>query len=281
MTKKTGLGKGLDALFSMPIAEEEKPRESDVLKNLNITEIEPNREQARKVFDEEAIQELSESIKTYGVIQPILVTKKDDYYSIIAGERRWRAAKKAGLKVIPAIVREDDRRKNQEISLIENMQREDLNPYEKALGIRSLMDEYSLTQEEIAKLLGKGRSSIANSVRILNLAPPVLEFAKQGKLTEGHCKALLAVTDPKDQYDLAVRFIEKGDNVRQAEKKIQHKTKHEDVAKKYEYIYRDIEDTFQGFFGTKVKVDAGKRSGKIIINYSNNDDLERILGLIK
>ena len=281
MTKKTGLGKGLDALFSMPIAEEEKPRENDVLKNLNITEIEPNREQARKVFDEEAIQELSESIKTYGVIQPILVTKKDDYYSIIAGERRWRAAKKAGLKVIPAIVREDDRRKNQEISLIENMQREDLNPYEKALGIRSLMDEYSLTQKEIAKLLGKGRSSIANSVRILNLAPPVLEFAKQGKLTEGHCKALLAVTDTKDQYDLAVRFIEKGDNVRQAEKKIQHKTKHEDVAKKYEYIYRDIEDTFQGFFGTKVKVDAGKRSGKIIINYSNNDDLERILGLIK
>ncbi len=281
MTKKTGLGKGLDALFSMPVAEEEKPRENDILKNLNITEIEPNREQARKVFDEEAISELAESIKTYGVIQPILVTKKDDYYSIIAGERRWRAAKKAGLSQIPAIVRDDDRRKNQEISLIENMQREDLNPYEKALGIRSLMDEYSLTQEEIAKLLGKGRSSIANSVRILNLAPPVLEFAKQGKLTEGHCKALLAVTDPKDQYDLAVRFIEKGDNVRQAEKKIQHKTKHEDVAKKYEYIYRDIEDTFQGFFGTKVKVDAGKRSGKIIINYNNNDDLERILGLIK
>ena len=281
MNKKTGLGKGLDALFSMPVAEEEKPRENDILKNLNITEIEPNREQARKVFDEEAISELAESIKTYGVIQPILVTKKDDYYSIIAGERRWRAAKKAGLSQIPAIIRDDNRRKNQEISLIENMQREDLNPYEKALGIRSLMDEYSLTQEEIAKLLGKGRSSIANSVRILNLAPPVLEFAKQGKLTEGHCKALLAVTDPKDQYDLAVRFIEKGDNVRQAEKKIQHKTKHEDVAKKYEYIYRDIEDTFQGFFGTKVKVDAGKRSGKIIINYSNNDDLERILGLIK
>ena len=281
MTKKTGLGKGLDALFSMPIAEEEQPRENDILKNLNITEIEPNREQARKVFDEEAILELSESIKTYGVIQPILVTKKDDYYSIIAGERRWRAAKKAGLKEIPAIIRDDDKRKNQEISLIENMQREDLNPFEKAMGIRALMDEYSLTQEEIAKLLGKGRSSIANSVRILNLAPPVLEFAKQGKLTEGHCKALLAVTDPKEQYDLAVRFIEKGDNVRQAEKKIQHKTKHQDVAKKYEYIYRDIEDTFQGFFGTKVKVDAGKRSGKIIINYSNNDELERILGLIK
>ena len=281
MTKKTGLGRGLDALFSMPVSEDEKQKDNDILKNLNITEIEPNREQARKVFDEESILELSESIKTYGVIQPILVTKKDDYYSIIAGERRWRAAKKAGLKEIPAIIRDDDKRKNQEISLIENMQREDLNPFEKAMGIRALMDEYSLTQEEIAKLLGKGRSSIANSVRILNLAPPVLEFAKQGKLTEGHCKALLAVTDPKDQYDLAVRFIEKGDNVRQAEKKIQHKTKHQEVAKKYEYIYRDIEDTFQGFFGTKVKIDAGKRSGKIIINYSNNDELERILGLIK
>ena len=278
MPKMTGLGKGLDALFSMPIVEEET-KEGDVLKNLKITEIEPNREQARKVFDEEAIQELSNSIKTYGVIQPIIVTKKDDYYSIIAGERRWRAAKKAGLVEIPAIIREDDKKRNQEISLIENIQREDLNPYEKALGIRSLMDEYSLTQEEIAKILGKGRSSIANSVRILNLSSKVLDFAKQGKLTEGHCKALLSITDPDEQYKMAVQFIEKGDNVRQAEKKVQHKN---NVApKKYDYIYKDIEDRFQGFFGTKVKVDAGKKSGKIIINYSNNDDLERILGLIK
>ena len=278
MPKMTGLGKGLDALFSMPVVEEEK-QEGDILRNLKITEIEPNREQARKVFDEEAIQELSESIKNYGVIQPIIVTKKDDYYSIIAGERRWRAAKKAGLTEIPAIVREDDKKRNQEISLIENIQREDLNPYEKALGLRSLMDEYSLTQEEIAKLLGKGRSSIANSVRILNLSSKVLDFAKQGKLTEGHCKALLSITDPDEQYKMAIQFIEKGDNVRQAEKKVQRKN---NIApKKYEYIYKDIEDKFQGFFGTKVKVDAGKKSGKIIINYSNNDDLERILGLIK
>ena len=278
MPKMTGLGKGLDALSSMPVVEEEK-QEGDILRNLKITEIEPNREQARKVFDEEAIQELSESIKNYGVIQPIIVTKKDDYYSIIAGERRWRAAKKAGLTEIPAIVREDDKKRNQEISLIENIQREDLNPYEKALGLRSLMDEYSLTQEEIAKLLGKGRSSIANSVRILNLSSKVLDFAKQGKLTEGHCKALLSITDPDEQYKMAIQFIEKGDNVRQAEKKVQRKN---NIApKKYEYIYKDIEDKFQGFFGTKVKVDAGKKSGKIIINYSNNDDLERILGLIK
>ena len=281
MAKRTGLGKGLDALFSMPIPEEEKLQENDVLRNLKIIDIEPNKEQARKKFDEESIQELAESIKMYGVIQPIIVTKKDGYYSIIAGERRWRAAKQAGLKEIPAIIRDNDKRKNQEISLIENMQREDLNPYEKAAGIKSLMDEYNLTQEEISKILGKGRSSIANSVRILNLCPPVLEFVKQGKLTEGHCKALLAIDDPRKQFDMAVRLIEKGETVRQAEKKARHQKNNKKVADKYEVIYKDIEDTFQGFFGTKVKIDAGKRSGKIIINYTNNDDLERILNLIK
>lgn len=281
MAKKTGLGKGLDALFSMPVPEEEKQQENDILKSLKLIEIEPNREQARKVFDEEALSELAESIKMYGVIQPIVVTKKDGYYSIIAGERRWRAAKKAGLEEIPAIIRDDDERKNKQISLIENMQREDLNPYEKAAGIRSLMDDYNLTQEEISKILGKGRSSIANTVRILNLCPPVLEFAKQGKLSEGHCKALLSITDPRKQFDMAVRFIETGETVRQAEKKTHHQKNHTKVADKYDVIYKDIEDTFQGFFGTKVKIDAGKRSGKIIINYTNNEDLERILGLIK
>ena len=281
MAKMTGLGKGLDALFSMPVAEEEKQKENDILRNLKITDVEPNREQARKKFDEEAISELSESIKMYGVIQPIVVTEKDGYYSIIAGERRWRAAKKAGLTEIPAIVREDDDKTNQQISLIENMQREDLNAFEKASGIRALMDEYHLTQEEIAKVLGKSRSAIANSVRVLNLCPEVLEFAKQGKLTEGHCKALLAIQDPEDQLKTAIRIIENGETVRVAEKKAYHKKNYSNVAKKYEYVYKDIEDTFQGFFGTKVKVDAGKRSGKIIINYTNNDDLERILGLIK
>ena len=281
MVKKTGLGKGLDALFSMPIAEEEKAQENDILKNLKVIDIEPNRDQPRKNFDEESISELSESIKMYGVIQPIVVTQKEGYYAIIAGERRWRAAKKAGIKEIPAIIREDDARKNQEISLIENMQREDLKAKEKAAGIRALMDDYNLTQEEIAKILGKGRSSIANSVRVLNLAPAVLELAKQGKLTEGHCKALLAITDPMKQFDMAVRMIERGDSVRQAEKKTHHQKNNKEVAQKYEVVYKDIEDTFQGFFGTKVKIDAGKRSGKIIINYTNNNDLERILGLIK
>ena len=285
MVKKTGLGKGLDALFSMPVAQEdeieETKKEGEGLRNLKIIDIEPNREQPRKFFDEESISELSESIKMYGVIQPIVVSKKEGYYEIIAGERRWRAAKQAGLKEIPAIIRDDDDRKNKEISLIENMQREDLNAYEKAAGIKALMEEYNMTQEEIAKVLGKGRSSIANSVRVLNLSPEVLELAKQGKLTEGHCKALLAITDPKKQLEMATRMIERGDSVRQAEKKIHHQKNHKAVAEKYAVVYKDIEDRFQGFFGTKVKIDAGKRSGKIIINYTNNDELERILGLIK
>ena len=281
MAKKTGLGKGLDALFSTPIIEEEKVQENDVLKNLKITEVEPNRDQPRKKFDQESLEELSESIKMYGVIQPIVVTKKDGYYSIIAGERRWRASKLAGLTEIPAIIREDDERKNKEIALIENIQREDLNAYDKAVGIKSLMTEYDLTQEQTAKILGRSRSSIANAVRILNLPPEVLAFVKDGKLSEGHCKALMAVPDPKKQYDMAVRMIEKGESVRQAEKKAHLKKKSPGIDEKYQALFRDIEDSFQGFFGTKVKLDAGERKGKIIIQYSSNDDLERILGLLK
>ena len=284
MAKMTGLGKGLDALFGgMPaeIIEEEQLQENDVLKNLKITEVEPNREQPRKNFEQEALEELAESIKTYGLIQPIVVTKKDGYYGIVAGERRWRASKIAGLTEIPAIIREDDDKKNKEIALIENMQREDLNAYEKAIGIRTLMDEYSLTQEQVAKTLGKARSSIANSVRVLNLCPDVLEFVKEGKLSEGHCKALLAITDPKKQYETAVRLIEKGQTTRQAEQKARLVKKSPGIDEKYKVLFRDIEDTFQGFFGTKVKLDAGRRKGKIIIEYNNNDDLERILDLIK
>jgi len=281
MAKKTGLGKGLDALFSSPVIEEEKMQENDVLRNLKITEVEPNRDQPRKKFDQETLEELAESIKTYGVIQPIVVTQKDGYYSIVAGERRWRASKIAGLTEIPAIVREDDERKNREIALIENIQREDLNVYDKAVGIKSLMTEYDLTQEQTAKILGRSRSSIANTVRILNLAPEVLEFVKEGKLSEGHCKALMAVQDPKKQYDMAVRMIDRGESVRQAEKKAHLKKKSPGIDEKYQVLFRDIEDSFQGFFGTKVKLDAGRKKGKIVIEYNSNEELERILGLIK
>ena len=280
MAKMSGLGKGLDALFSNTPVDEEIGK-NEIVKNLKIIDIEPNKEQARKMFDEESLEELSESIKNYGVIQPIIVTKKENYYEIIAGERRWRASKKAGLTEIPAIIREDDERKNREISLIENIQREDINPIEKARGIKVLMEEYDLTQQKVAEILGKSRSSIANSVRILNLDERVIDLALEGKLTEGHCKALMAIDNPEKQYNMALYMIESGDTVREAEKKMQVRKKMKKKDERYEAIYRDIENTFQGFFGTKVKLDAGTKKGKIIIEYNSNEDLERLLDLIK
>lgn len=275
----TGLGKGLDALFG-PAPEEEQMQENDTLKNLKIIEVEPNRDQPRKRFDQEALEELAESIKEYGLIQPIVVTQKDGYYSIIAGERRWRASKIAGLKEIPAIIREDNEKINSEIALIENMQREDLNPVEKAMGIKTLIDNYGMSQEEVAKKLGKGRSTVANWVRVLNLEPRVLEMAKEGKISEGYCKALLAITDPEKQYQTAIQMLERGSTVRQVEKKAKTKESKEEQNRNH-ILYKSIEDNFQSFFGSKVRLDAGKRRGKIIIEYTSNDDLERILDLIK
>ncbi len=279
MAKMTGLGKGLDALFG-PVPEEEKVQENDTLKKLKITEVEPNRDQPRKRFDQEALEELAQSIQEYGLIQPIVVTPKDGYYSIIAGERRWRASKLAGLKEIPAIIREDNEKINSEIALIENMQREDLNPVEKAMGIKTLMDTYQMSQEEVAKKIGKGRSTVANWIRILNLEPRVLEMAKEGKISEGHCKALLAITEPEKQYQAAIQLLERGSSVRQLEKKAKTKETKEEQQRNH-VLYKSIEDNFQSFFGSKVRLDPGKRRGKIIIEYTSNDDLERILGLIK
>ena len=281
MAKMTGLGKGLDALFGTPTIQEETPQEGEVVKNLKLIEIEPNKGQARSIFDEEGLEELAESIKNYGVIQPIIVTKKDNFYQIVAGERRWRASKKAGLTEIPAIIREDDERKNKEISLIENIQREDLNPIEKARGIKLLMEEYNLTQQKVADILGKSRSSIANSVRILNLDERVIDLALEGKLSEGHCKALMSIEDHNKQYDMALYMIESGDSVREAEKKVQVRKKIQKKNKEYEPIYRDIENRFQSFFGTIVKLNSGTKKGKIIIEYASNDELERILDLVK
>ena len=277
MPKMTGLGKGLDALFG-PVPEEEQVQENDTLKNLKITEVEPNRDQPRKRFDQEALEELAQSIKEYGLIQPIVVSKKDGYYSIVAGERRWRASKIAGLTEIPAIIREDDERVNTEISLIENMQREDLNPYEKALGIRTLIDNYGLSQEIVAKKLGKSRSTIANWVRVLNLEPRVLEMVKEGKISEGYCKALLMLPTKK-QYETAIQMLERGATVRQVEKKSKVKETKEEQ-KRNHILYKNIENTFQSFFGSKVRLDAGRRRGKIIIEYTSNEDLERILDLV-
>ena len=281
MAKNTGLGKGLNALFAnVPVEEEVKTGES--IQNLKIIDVEPNRNQPRKSFDEEKIEELATSIKQYGVIQPIIVTKQEDYYQIVAGERRWRASKKAGLSEIPAIIRDYSEQKNSEIALIENIQREDLNPIEKAKAIRELLDKYGLTQQELANSLGVSRSRLANTVRLLNLDGRVIDFAIEGKLTEGHCRALLAIEDKEKQYQAAVYMIETGDSVREAEKQMKKKkiVKNQEPSR-YEPIYREIEDSFRSFFGTKVKLNAGKRAGKIVIEYSSNDELNRIIDLIK
>ena len=285
MPKMTGLGKGLDALFGSASIENnediEQIESNENLKSLKIAEVEPNRDQPRKTFNQESLEELAESIKTYGIIQPIVVSKQNGYYAIVAGERRWRAAKIAGLEEIPAIIRDDNEQINKEIALIENIQREDLNPLEKALGIRHLMDKYGLTQEQVSKKIGKSRSSVSNTLRILYLAPDVLELVKQGKLTEGHCKALAGIEDAERQYAAAIRMVDKGETVRQAESKNRITKKEKKIDPRYKYLYEDIEDRFQGFFGTKVKLDQGKRKGRIIIEYNNNEDLERMLSLIK
>ncbi len=279
MTKKTGLGKGLNALLSNNMMEEDEIQEGEVIQNLKIIDVEPNRNQPRRNFDEESIEELANSIKEYGVIQPIIVTKQDNFYQIVAGERRWRASKKAGITEIPAIVREYDKQKNSEIALIENIQRQDLNPIEKAMAIRELLDSYNLTQQKLADKLGISRSGLANTVRILNLSPKVIDLVKEGKLTEGHCKALLAVEDPEKQYQAAIHMIESGDSVREAEKQVKNKKK-KLPNDRYQPIYREIEASFRNFFGTKVKLDAKQKSGKIIIQYSSNEELDRILNLI-
>ena len=287
MAKKTGLGKGLNALFTdSSVVEEikEEKKDGEKIEKIKLIDIEPNRNQPRRNFDMEAIEELAESIKIYGIIQPIIVTKKEGYYEIVAGERRWRAAKKAGLTEMPCIIRNDDERKTKEIALIENIQREDLNPIEKAKGFKQLIDEYGLKQQELADIMGMNRSTVANCLRILNLDSRVIELALEGKLTEGHCRSLLGYEDPEIQYKMALKIIETGQTVRDIERNLKNqknvKKNTKEDRKKYEAIYKDIENRFQGFFGTKVKLDAGVKSGKIIIKYSSNEDLERILELI-
>lgn len=279
-----GLGKGLDALFGGTPIHVEEPilQENETLKNLKIIDVEPNRDQPRKNFNQEALEELAESIKEYGIIQPIVVSHKDGYYSIVAGERRWRAAKLAGLTEIPAIVRDDDEQTNKEIALIENIQREDLNAYEKAMGMKNLMDKYGMTQEQVSQKIGKSRSSVANYLRLLTLDERVLDLVKEGKLSEGHCRTLITIPDGDKQIQQALKIIEKGISVRDMEKKRRAARKPLTYNTKYQYLYDDIEDTFQGFFGTKVSLNQkSKGGGKVIIEYHNNEDLERMLGLLK
>ena len=284
MAKRTGLGKGLGALFSDSKIDKLEG-DGERVELIKITQIEPNRDQPRKKFDEEKLDELASSIKQYGVIQPIIVMPKDDYYQIVAGERRWRASKKAGLTEMPCLVRTKTEQENREIALIENIQRENLNPIEKARGLRKLLDDYGLTQQELADKLGMSRSGLTNNVRILNLDPRVIDLVLEYNFSERQCRELMKVQDPDKQFKLANEIIKFGDKSDELARKIENERqitqKDLEKAARYKAVCEDIENTFQGFFGTKVKVEAGKRKGKIVIEYSNNNELERILGLIK
>ena len=283
-TMKGGLGKGLDLLIPGAETKEEK-KEALLLKT---SQLEPNKDQPRKKFDEEAIEELAQSIKQYGIIQPIIVCKKDDYYQIIAGERRWRAAKKAGIREVPVVVKEYTDKEIAEISLIENIQREDLNPIEEAKSYQRLIDEYKLTQEELSERVSKSRTEIANKMRLLKLHDEVQKMLISGALSAGHARALLGLEAKKDQLKAANEIIEKSLSVRQTEdlvKKMNEpkkdKTAKGKEADSLDFVYRDLEKKLSDCLGTKVRISRkDKNKGKIEINYYSEDELDRLYGII-
>lgn len=257
---------------------------------IKISRIEPNEGQPRKSFDEETLKELADSMKEYGILQPLLVKRKGGNFQIIAGERRWRAAKMAGLKEVPAIVREYNKQQSVEIALIENVQRADLNPIEEALAYQQLMQEFGLKQEEIALRVSKNRATITNSIRLLKLAEPVQQLLISGEISSGHARALLGLEDKEQQIALASQIIEKGLNVRQVEKLVKmmtkpqkdEKEKEESEEKDLSFIFRDLEEKMKGIMGTKVMIhQKDKNKGRIEIEYYSASELERIVELIE
>ncbi len=289
MAKKFGLGKGLGALIPEDEAAEAQKAEEKAAAAANmisINLIKPNKEQPRKAFDEEKILQLSESIKEHGIIQPILLKKDGETYRIIAGERRWRAAKAAGLKEVPAITMDIGEKEVLEVSLIENIQRQDLNPIEEAWAFRKLLDDFSFTQEELGRRLGKSRTALANTMRLLNLDKRVQDYLIDGVITEGHGRAILAVEDKELQYKLAQKVIDDGLTVREIEKLISDlsKARPEEKAKPEKkaadpYIL-DLKNRLEERFDTKVFISNKNSKGKIEIEYYSNDDLQRILDLL-
>ena len=295
MAKSRGLGKGLDSLIPVGSSEgktkiginsapavEEKPD-----KMVKITMVEPNRDQPRHKFDEAALNELSDSIKQYGIISPIIVQDRKDHYEIIAGERRWRAAKIAGLKEIPVIIKNFTEQEIVEISLIENIQRENLNPIEEALAYKRLLTEFNLKQEEVAERVSKSRTAVTNSMRLLKLADEVQQMIIDEKITTGHARALITIEDTEKQIEIAKKVVDEKLSVRDIEKLVKdlNKPKKEKKAAKQiknEFIYQDIEEKLKQSFGTKVSVIAKEDgSGKIEIDFYSSDDLDRILDLLK
>ena len=285
---KKGLGKGLNSLFNEEDIEEvtseiTKSSEGDI-KKVRMSLIEPNKKQPRRHFDEEKITALADSIKEHGLIQPIIITPSDNnMYKIVAGERRWRAAKKANLKEIPAVIRKYSEEQVAEIALIENLQRENLNPIEEAIGYNLLMDEFNLTQELISQRVGKSRSAIANSLRLLSLEDEIQKMLILGTLTSGHARAILSLDDKELRIALSKRIIEDNLNVRQAEalaKQLQNKKPQKKKTEKtaYDIEIEKIQNTLSSAMGTKVRINHTAKKGKIEIEYYGNEDLERVLG---
>lgn len=306
--KKSGLGRGLDALFpektvqskpkTVKTVKEEKKVAVDTKKSsqqetsngermMKISMIEPNREQPRKKFDEDALQELSESIKQYGILQPLLVSDKKDYYEIVAGERRWRAAKMAGLKEVPVVVKDFSTQEIVEISLIENIQREDLNPVEEAMAYKRLIDEFHLKQDEIAERVSKSRTAVTNSMRLLKLDSRVQQMMVDEMISAGHARAILAISDPEQQYNAAMKVFDEKLSVRETEKLVKSiltPTKKKPVVSNptEDAIYESLEEKMKGITGTRVFIHRKKNNkGKIEIEYYSRDDLDRIIDLFE
>lgn len=293
MTARTkhGLGKGLDSMIPEKInnkvsADEKNVNEENVSREtlISINQIEPNKEQPRKNFDEDSLHELAESIKQYGVIQPLLLQKRDNYYEIIAGERRWRAARIAGLKEVPAIIKEYSTQEIVEIALIENIQREDLNPIEEALAFEKLIKEFNLKQDEVAERVSKSRTAVTNSLRLLKLGPGVQQMLIDDIISSGHARALISIEDKELQYSLATKILDEKLSVRETEKLIkkllENKPVKPPVKEKTDIIYKDLEEKIKSILGSKVSINKkAKNKGKIEIEYYSNEELDRIIDL--
>lgn len=300
MAVKKGLGKGLDSLIADKVStkvetkkENDKKTESEHPADavmMDINKVEPNRDQPRKKFDEDALLELAESIKQFGVLQPLLVQERDNYYEIIAGERRWRAAKLAGVKEIPVIIKKLTEQEIMEISLIENIQREDLNPIEEALAYKKLLTEFHLKQDEVADRVSKSRTAVTNAMRLLKLNEKVQQMVIDEMLTTGHARALLGIEDQEKQYVVAQKIFDEKLSVRDTEKLVksiqnEKKIKKEEKTKldpKLEAIYHDLEEQLKGILGTKVSINPkDAKKGKLEIEYYSQDELDRIIDLIR
>ena len=298
MAAARGLGKGLDALI--PSGLNEKVKQEDLKENqqsksekqegetvVNITKVEPNREQPRKNFDEDALEELAESIKQFGLLQPILVQDRKTYYEIIAGERRWRAAKKAGLKEVPVIIKNLTEQEIVEISLIENIQRENLNPIEEAQAYKRLLTEFNLKQDEVAERVAKSRTAVTNSMRLLKLCDDVQQMIIDDMISTGHARALITIEDPEQQYAIAQQIFDEKLSVRDVEKLVKNLSKPSKVKKtvttdkSLEAVYQDIEENLKQKLSTKVTITSkGNGAGKLEIEFYSHDDLEKLMDLL-